>query len=283
MYKFFLTLLFFLFVFSSAVHAKLIDGVAIVVKGSAITLYDIEKEMKLAKVDAKSASDILIRKKLEELETKERKISVTSSEVYEDIKKTAAANKMSVDEFYAAVRESNGLTSTELKKTIKQRLLAQKLYAAIAYSKLSQPSDQEVKEYYELHKKEFMHPSVFNVIVNFSSNKEALEAKMKNPMLYAPQVQTKEESIPYEKVSPELASLLANTPLNSFTPVVPNGQGAFMSFYVKGVEDLKEIPLESVQEQIKNKIMAKQREEVLGDYFARLRHNADITIIRMPQ
>ncbi len=283
MYKFFLTFVFSLFVFSFPLHAKLLDGVAIVVKGSAITLYDIEKEMKLAKVDAKTASDILIRKKLEELETKERKISVTSSEVYEDIKKTAAANNMSVDEFYTAVRESNGLTSTELKKTIKQRLLAQKLYAAIAYSKLSEPSDQEVQEYYELHKKEFMHPSAFDVIVNFAPNKEILQEKIKNPMLYAPQIQTKEETIPYDRISPELASLLQSTPLNSFTPIVPNGKGTFMSFYLKGIKGAQERSLESVKTEIKNKIMAEQREEVLGDYFARLRHNADIKIIRMPE
>ncbi len=278
MYKFFLTC-----IFSLSLYAQLVDGVAIVVKGSAITLYDIEHEMKLAKVDAKAASDILIRKKLEELETKERKITITSSEVYEDIKKTAAANNMSIDQFYAAVRESNGLTSTQLKKTIKQRLLAQKLYAAIAYSKLSEPNEQEVQEYYELHKKKFMHPSAFDVVVNISSNKEALEAKIKNPMLYAPQIQTQEQTIPYEKISPELASLLERTPLNSFTPIVPNGKGAFMSFYIKGVKEAKESSLESVRQQIKNEIMAEQRERVLSDYFARLRHNADIKVIRMPQ
>ena len=87
MYK---IVLIFMFVFT--LNAQLIDGVAIVVKGKAITLYDIKKEMALSKVDEKQASDALIRKKLEEIESIERKISVSSAEVYDDIQKTAARN-----------------------------------------------------------------------------------------------------------------------------------------------------------------------------------------------
>ncbi len=57
MYKIFLTIMFTL-----TLSAELIDGVAVVVKGNAITLYEIEKEMELLKVDATAATDALIRK-----------------------------------------------------------------------------------------------------------------------------------------------------------------------------------------------------------------------------
>jgi len=53
-----------------------------------------------------------------------------------------------------------------------------------------------------------------------------------------------------------------------------------MSFYIKAIESAKEGGLESVRTQIVNAIMAEQREQVLGNYFARLRHNAEINIIR---
>ena len=68
-------------------NAEVYDGVAIVVKDKAITLLDINNEMKVSKVDAKAAANMLIRKKLEEIEIDERKITVSSSEVYDDIKK----------------------------------------------------------------------------------------------------------------------------------------------------------------------------------------------------
>jgi len=278
MYKIFLILS-----LSALLNAEVYDGVAIVVKDRAITLYELKKEMETSKVDAKKASDILIRSKLEEVETQERKITVSSSEVYDDIKKTAARNNLNISEFYEAVRESSGLSSTELKEKVKHKLLSQKLYSAIAYSSVSQPSEEDVLEYYEMHKENYKHPSSFTVIIYQAKEKSRIQEKINNPMFYSPDIQTNEQVLPYGRISPELASLLERTALNSFTAVIPDGKNGYMSFYIKEIESAKEGGVESVKNQIINSIMAEQREQVLGDYFARLRHNADINIIRMPK
>ena len=264
-------------------NAQLIDAVAIVVKGSAITLYDIKKEMKTSKINTQQAVDILIRKKLEELEIKERNIKVASGEVYDDIKKTADRNKMSINDFYEAVRESNGMSSTELKEQIKQKLLSQKLYSSIAYSSISQPDEDDIQEYYDLHKDDFSHPSAFDVVIYATKDKARLEEKIDNPMFYSPDIQTNEQNLPYDRISPELAALLEKTAQNTFTPVIPDGKGGYMSFYVKNVETAKENGIESVRSQIINQIMGNKREQVLGEYFARLKLNADIQTIRMPE
>ncbi len=275
MYKLFFSLL-----FTSLLSAEVYDGVAIVVKDKAITLLDIKNEMKISKLDAKAAADVLIRKQLEKSEIDERKIHVESTEVYDEIKKMASRNHMSISDFYDAVRESNGMSSTELKEKVKQRLLSQKLYQQIAYSSLSEPSELEIKEYYNMHKDNYKHPASFRVIIYDSNDKNGLQTKIDNPMFYSPDIRTNEQLLPYDKISPELASLLERTPLNHFTKVIPNGKGGFMSFYMKEIESAKEGGLESVRNQIINSMMAEQREQVLGDYFARLRHNADINVIR---
>jgi parvulin-like peptidyl-prolyl isomerase len=275
MYKIFLTIMLI-----STLNAEIIDGVAVVVKGSAITLYDIKKEMQTSKVDAKSATDILIRKTLEKQEIKERKISISSGEVYDDIKKTAKRNKLSVDEFYEAVRNSSGLTSQELKEKIKEKLLSQKLYSAIAYSEISEPTEDEIEAYFKTHKSDFAHPSGFKVVIYQSKSKQRLQEKIDNPMFYSPEISSNEQDLPYDRISPELASLLERTALNTFTSVVPDGKEGYMSFYVKEIKSAKETGLESARSQIMNMIAAEQREQVLGDYFARLRHNADIKMIR---
>jgi len=269
--------------FTTFLNAEVYDGVAIVVKDKAITLYDIKKEMSSSKIDAKKASDILIRQKLEEIETEERKITVNSSEVYDDIKKTASRNNMNISDFYEAVRDANGLTSRELKEKVKYKLLSQKLYSAIAYSSISEPSEDEIKEYYELHKENYKHPAAFTVIIYQTADKLILQEKVSNPMFYSPEIATNEQVLPYGRISPELASLLERTQIGHYTAVVPDGKGGFMSFYVKDVETAKEAGVESVKTQLINSIMEEQREQVLGDYFARLRHNADINIIRMPK
>jgi len=275
MYKILLT-----FFLAGLLNAQIYDGVAIVVKNKAITLLDIQTEMKLSKVSSKKASDILIRQKLEEVEIDERKIVVNSSEVYDYIKKMASRNKMNISKFYDAVRNANGLTSTQFKAKIKQKLLSQKLYQAIAYSAISEPSEIEIQEYYNLHKNNYKHPASFTVIIYDSKDKNALQTKVDNPMFYSPSILTNEQVLPYGKISPELASLLERTALNTFTAVVPNAKGGFMSFYMKKIESAKEGGLESVKSQIVNSIMGEKREQVLGDYFARLRHNADINVIR---
>jgi len=275
MYKIFLTIMLI-----TTLSAEIVDGIAVVVKGSGITLYDIKKEMQLSKTDAKSATDILIRKALENQEIKERKISVSSGEVYDDIKKTAASNKLSVSEFYEAVRNSSGLTSEELKEKIKEKLLSQKLYSAIAYSSISEPKADEIEAYFKLHKNDFSHPSGFKVVIYQSTNKQKLQEKIDNPMFYSPEITSNEQSLPYDRISPELASLLERTELSSFTAAVPDGKGGYMSFYIKEIESAKETGLDSVRNQIINMITGEQREQALSDYFARLRHNADIKMIR---
>lgn len=264
-------------------YAQIIDGVAIVVKGSAITLYDIKKEMKSANISAKDAADILIRKKLEELEIIERRITVSSDEVYEDIKKTADRNNMSVSDFYDAVRNSNGMSSTQLRKQIRQKILAQKLYSSIAYSSVSRPNDEDIKEYYELNKDEFNHPSSFNVITYLATNQSRLQEKINNPMIHTPDIKTTEETFSYSKITPELAKLLQNTSLNSFSPIVPDSKGGFISFYIKKIGSSKDNEIDDYRDQIIFKMMSSQREQVLGEYFTRLRLNADIKQIRMPK
>jgi len=267
-------------VLALTLNAEIIDGVAIVVKGKAITLYDIKKEMQLSHIDAKKASDILVRKALEDTEIQERGVEVSSNDVYEDIKKTAKRNGMSVSTFYEAVRNNNGLSSSELKKKIREKLLSQKLYASIAYSSMQPPSETEIKEYFELHKNKFSHPSSFTAIIYSSSNRGRLAEKINNPMLYAPDIQTQEQVLPFDKIAPELASILEKTPLNSFTTIIPNGQNGFISFYIKNIKKNQNPILDDFKNQIINTVMTEKREQVLGDYFAKLRNNADIKNIR---
>ncbi|WP_415396949.1 peptidylprolyl isomerase [Sulfurimonas sp. CS5] len=275
MYKIFLTIM-----LVATLNAEIVDGVAVVVKGNAITLYDIKKEMQTSKIDAESATNVLIRKALEKQEIDDRKISVSSAEVYDDIKKTAARNNLNVSEFYEAVRNSSGLTSEELKGKIKEKLLSQKLYAAIAYSGVTEPTDDEIRAYFETHKDSFAHPSGFKVVIYQSKNKQKLQEKIDNPMFYSPDISSNEQDLPYDRISPELATMLEKTPLSTFTAAVPDGKGAYMSFYIKEIRSAKETGLESVRNKIMSMIAAEEREQVLSDYFARLRHNADIKMIR---
>lgn len=275
MYKFLV-----LMVSGLSLSANMIAGVAIVVKDRAITLGDIKKEMQTSGMSEARSIDKLIREKLEESEIKSRKITVTSTEVYDDIKDTAKKNNMSVSTLYEKALNSNGLSSSQLKAKIKQKLLSQKLYASIAYSKATRPTEGDLKEYYELHKEEFSHPESFSVVVYQAADQRILIQKIENPMFYSPQIQTQEEELVYAEIAPNLAQLLERTKLNSFTQVVPDGRGGFLSFYLKSIGEAKDVAFSKMKDTIENMILAKTREQVLGDHFARLKNNAEITVLR---
>jgi len=266
-----------------SLNAKMVDGVAIVIKDEPVTLYDIKEQMRLSHVDAKTASEILIRKTLEKIEIQKRGIGVDSADIYEEIQKRAALNNLSVDSFYAALRDANGLNSQDIKKLIKEQLLSQKLYNAIAYSLISQPTQDEIEEYYKLHKDEFAHPSAFEVIVYKAKDPQLLKQQILNPMFYSPKIDMTKRALFYNQISPQLAQLLENTPQDRFTKIVPDGSGSFMTFYIKSVKKPKQNSIESVKNEIINKIMMQKRAAVLDDYFTKLRHKTDINIIRLPK
>lgn len=275
MYKIFLIL-----IFALSLKAEIVNGVAVVVKQEPITLNDIKEEMQKSNSTVEEATDNLIRKKLEAMEIQERKISVSSTDVYNEIKQVAASNKMSVEALYDMVRETNGLSSTDFKEKTKEKLLSQRLYTDISYSSMTQPSEEEIKEYYDLHKDEFSRPLSFDVIIYSSPDKNSLEKVVSNPMLNISDVTKSEQKLFYEKLPKELSRLLENTEPNKFTPIISNEKNAYTIFYLKAIEHQKDATYESKKNKIINLIMAQKREQVLSDYFAKLRNNSDIKIIR---
>jgi hypothetical protein len=99
-------------------------------------------------------------------------------------------------------------------------------------------------------------------------------------MFNSNEVKISEQTLPYDRISPELAKILQDTKEGSFTPIITDPNGSFVSFYLKEIHRPKETGYESLKNQIVNLIMEKKREQVLGDYFARLRGNAEIKTIR---
>lgn len=276
MYKIFSLLLFAVFL-----HAQMVDGVAILVKKEPITIYDIQKEIRLTSQPLNKVVDNLIRKKLEAQEIKERNIKVNSQEVYEDLKNMAKQNGMSLTQLYEAMQRSRGISESVLKQKIKEKILNQKLYSAIAFSKMSEPSEDDEQEYYNLHKEDFSYSDKFDVTIYSCASKEKLQQKIDNPMFYVPQVRSEDAQVEYTKINPQLAKMLAKTPLNRFTPIVPAPDRTFMSFFIKNRSEKTTMPFEQIRPQIKSAIMQERRQKVLNDYFMRLRMNADIEIIRL--
>lgn len=260
-----------------------IGGVAVLVKNSPITLYEVQQEMKLSGTNATQSTDTLIRKKLEQLEASEKKITVSSAEIDEELSRMAAQNNLSQEQFLNAMQTVRGLSEKDLRARVEESIKGQKLYSAIAFSKMAQPTAEEESEYYQLHLDEFSRPESFDVTTYVSPSQEALAAKIADPMRHIEIIQSKEESLPYAKINPQLAQILNKTAIGSFSPILPNGKNGFMSFYIREKNNVITENLESVRPQISNAIIGEKRNQVLNDYFTRLRLSADIKVMRLPE
>ncbi|MDX9966171.1 peptidyl-prolyl cis-trans isomerase [Sulfuricurvum sp. IAE1] len=260
-----------------------VGGVSVLVKNSPITLYEIEQEMKQSGTNAKQSADTLIRKKLEQLEAQEKKITVTPTEVSEEIARMAAQNNLSVEQFLNAMQTVRGIGEKELKTKVEETLKGQKLYQSIAFSKMGQPTSEEEAEYYQLHLDEFSRPESFEVTTYVADSQQSLQAKIADPMREVPNVRSKDETIAFGAIHPQLAQILNKIPEGHFGPILPNGKNGFMAFYMKDKINVVTENLDSVRPEIANAILAEKRNQVLNDYFTRLRLSADIKVLRLPE
>ncbi len=260
-----------------------VGGVSVLVKNSPITLYEIEQEMKQSGTNAKQSADTLIRKKLEQLEAQEKKITVTPAEVSEEIARMAAQNNLSVEQFLNAMQTVRGIGEKELKTKVEETLKGQKLYQSIAFSKMGQPTREEEAEYYQLHLDEFSRPESFEVTTYVADSQQSLQAKIADPMREVPNVRSKDETIAFGAIHPQLAQILNKIPEGHFGPILPNGKNGFMAFYMKDKINVVTENLDSVRPEIANAILAEKRNQVLNDYFTRLRLSADIKVLRLPE
>jgi len=238
--------------------------------------------MKQSGTNANQSADTLIRKKLEQLEAQEKKITVSSAEINEELARMAAQNKLSMEQFLNAMQTVRGLSEKDLRARVEESIKGQKLYSSIAFSKMGQPTAEEENEYYQLHMDEFSRPESFEVTTYVSPSQEALTAKIADPMRHIESIESKDETIAYAKINPQLAQLLNKIPNGSFSPVLPNGKNGFMSFYMRDKLNVVTENLDTVRPQIANAILGEKRNQVLNDYFTRLRLSADIKVLRLP-
>lgn len=263
--------------------SNVVDGIAIIVKDKIITMQDLRNEMQQSHQPLMAVVDAQIRSKLEEIEAKTRNISVDDAEVITEIEHMADQNHMSIMQLYQAMQSVRGLSEEALKIRLKHQLLSRKLFNAITFSKVQEPSKAVLQSYFDLNKEKFSHPSTFSVIIYQSSNEALLKEKIANPMFYSPDVKSEEATLEYAQINPRLAQLLSKTSLSSFTPILPSPDGGVMSFYLKEKAASAPIDFDENIETIKQEWMAQKREQVLSDHFARLRDSTDVNIIRLPK
>jgi hypothetical protein len=102
-------------------------------------------------------------------------------------------------------------------------------------------------------------------------------------MFYSRDVHSENVRLSYAAIDPALANVLHHSKTGTFTSIIPNPQGGFMSFFVKDKSAVATEDFGAYANEVSSAIMEEKRSQILNDYFARLRLNADIQTLRLPE
>ncbi|WP_456470342.1 SurA N-terminal domain-containing protein [Caminibacter sp.] len=257
-------------------NAKIVDKVVASVNNAPITSYDIEKVSSEAKVSEDIALNMLIDQKLLQQEIKKRGITVDEFDIDNKLEKIARQNGMSLFEFKNILAQKGMLE--DFKKRIKDNLLKEKLFENIVNSKL-QISPEEIKNYYENHKNEFTTFKTVQVMKYQANNPKILKEVQKNPLYSNTSVKSESAVYDVDELPLRLLFLFNETKVGEFTPIINEGTH-YSTYYIARKDGKKILPFKKVKNIIYNKLIAQKREEILKDYFNKIKNQADIKIYK---
>jgi len=252
-------------------NAKVIDKIIVTVNDIPITTYELAQTAKKMDLTKEKALNYLIDKKLILSEIKRRNISVDDFEIENAMENIAKQNGMSLFEFKNILLQRGELDS--FKKKLKENLLKQKLFDQIVQTKLG-ITPEEIKSYYQTHKNDFKIFKTVQVTKYSANNSEILKKIKENPLSNL-QVKTQNEVFSYNELPLGLLFLFKQTKVGEYTPIINDGLGYSM-FYIARKDSQVYLPLDKVENIIRNKLIEQKREMILKDYFDKLRNRAYI-------
>ena len=265
-------LLFFLLIVS--LYSKTVDEIVASVNSEPITSYDIQKISEKLHISKNKALNYLIDKKLIESEIKKRGISVDEFEINEAMDKIAKKNNLTLFELKNILTQRGEYEN--FKNKIKENLLKEKLFNSIVNSKLH-ISENEIRNYYNSHKDEFTIFDTIQVVKYSSNNPQNLKMLFNNPFYSNKNIDSTTKVYKWNELPLDKLYLFKNTKVNEFTPIVNEGL-KFSTYYISSKRGKVYLPFEKVKNIIANKLIQQKRNEILKEYFNKLKNRADINI-----
>ena len=262
---------------TAGLYAGLINGIAITINDTPITLYDIDKEIETKKIPKAQAVSQLIDTILYEQALKKNRINVDIFDIDDYIEKLAASNKMNVLDFKSLVRQQQNYDS--FKEKIKKQLTHQKLISKIAAGKLKIASTEDLKIYYENNKEQFNVADTIEVVAYVSKNKKMLNQLKKNPMMQTKNILSQNITMKQKELNPQTKYIINTTAQKQFSAIFAQNKNYNM-FYVKEKKDITTLTFANVKDRIFQVIMKKREQDYLKEYFETAKITANIKVLR---
>ncbi len=266
---------------ASFLEAKsLLNGVSVIVEEEPITLYEIHRLSKQENISLNKALDVLITNSLKNSQIKKLGIQASEFEINQEIKKIADKNNMSIDEFLEMIN-SDGVDRDEYREKVSENIKSGKLFQKIFMQKKYDISDAEIKKFYEENRDRFSQIGEFAVSVYRAKTKLELNEALKNPMAPNEGVSIEDKNLNSSSISKRELYFLNQTPIGKFTPPIQVEDG-YVSYLVNDKIGSKNLPFEDAKPLAKEYLLKSKEQELIENYFEKLKADAHIEILRRP-
>jgi len=267
-------LLFVLLLLFNFSHAKMVNAIAIVVDGEPITTAEIRAIEQQYGVSNKEARELLIQDRLQKSAMKG--VIVEESLIDNKIAAIAAQNHLSVPQMQRILK-SQGTSWSAYRSSVRDALKKEKFFREHVIQSIPEPSEDELKLYYQTHKQAFFIPKTIQMIEYSAQTeqkmKQFLRTKRKNG-IHSKSVTKKTTSL-----NPALLGTLLATPNGGYTPPF-NAGDRYIAYKVLSKNGKKSLSFEEAKGAVIARWKQDQQAQALKNYFAKIKTNADVQILR---
>ncbi len=260
--------------FATMTQAKMVDGIALIVEGEPVTTAEIRAIQKQMSVSKQQATDLLIQDRLQK--SAMRDIVIDESSIDAKISTIAAQNNITVPKMQKILK-AQGTSWTRYRNSIRNAMKKEKFFQNNVVSTIPEPSEDELKLYYNNHKKDFFAPKSLSLVEYSASSKE----KLKDFLTTKKKKGIKSRSVTKmtKDLNPTLLGTILRTQNGSYTRPF-NAGDRFIIYKVLSKNGKVTMPFETAQPAVAAKWKQEQQTKALKDYFEKLKTNADVQIIR---
>jgi len=271
MNKFFIIGLVTLFAFC---EAKVLDAVALVVEGEAITTAEVKAVQQTMNISKSKAQSLLIKDRLEKYAMKD--IVINEDIIDEKISFIAKQNGLSVTKMQEILRQQGTSWST-YRSNMRNALKKENFFQKKVMPFIPSPSQEELKLFYRNNQKKFILPKTIHLIEYSAKTLKKLKNFLQTRV---PDGISSKSVVKYSKDLDEtLLTKFLQTQNGYFTRPL-NAGDRYISYKIISKEGTVFMAYEQAKGAVLGRWRQKQQSHAIKDYFEKLRSNADIEILR---
>lgn len=255
-------------------EARIVDGIAFIVEGEAVTTAEIRALRTQMRVSKAKAIDILIQDRLQKSAMRDIKIEKSLIDI--KISEIASQNNISIAKM-KKVLKAQGTSWKKYHASIEEAMKKEKFFRQTIRRSIPDPTEGELKTYFKKHKSTFVLPSTISVIEYSTKTEKAMQDFLTTKNKKG--VKSKRMKKKTKDLNPTLLESMLQTANKSFTPSL-NAGDRFVCYKVLSKNGKRRMNFTMARGAITQKWKQEQQGKVLKDYFQKLKTNIDIEYIR---